>query len=229
MTATARAVSVSYTIPSLPAGWELSEEIMPESPVHDAIVKLLVALLDAWAVRRGLTAVFRNLAVRWDEDLPAVGVDPDVCVVAPPPPPGIRSLQTWLPGHETPELAVEVVSETNPRKDYLVAPDKYAASGIAELWIFDPLLAGPAGHGGPYILQIWQRDDAGGFGRVYAGPGPARTRALDAWVVVDGQRLRIGDHEDGRGPWLTGEEAERAAKEAALARVTELEAELRRR
>jgi Uma2 family endonuclease len=241
--AVARAVTLSYTIPSPPAGWELSEESMPESPIHDAVVKLLIALLDAWAALRGKTSVFRNIAVRWDEGRPAFGVDPDVCVVSPPPPPGIRSLQTWLPEHATPFLAVEVVSETNPHKDYNVAPDKYAASGIGELVIFDPLLAGPATHGGPYTLQVWQRSAAGGFARVYAGAGPAPSRALGAHLFVEGDRLRIADRPDGGGRWLTGEEAALAAKEAALvakeaalaaketalARVAELEAELRRR
>jgi hypothetical protein len=71
---------------------------------------------------------------------------------------------------------------------------------------------------------------------VYAGAGPAPSRALGAHLFVEGDRLRIADRADGGGRWLTGEEAERAAKEAeraakeaALARVAELEAELRRR
>jgi hypothetical protein len=46
--------------------------------------------------------------------------------------------------------AIEVVSEINPRKDYDVASEKYAASGTRELWVFDPLLSGPTTHGGPH-------------------------------------------------------------------------------
>ncbi len=130
-------------------------------------------------------------------------------------------------------LAIEVVSETNPHKDYVIAPDKYAASGTRELWVFDPLLAGPAAHGGPHRIQIWQRAESGDFTRVYAGEGPARSPVLDAYLVVtdEGRRLRIAEDEGATRFWLTAEEAERAekdreraAKDAALARVDELEA-----
>jgi hypothetical protein len=87
------------------------------------------------------------------------------------------------------------VSENHPRKDYVSAPDRYAASG---------------------------------FARVYAGDGPARSEALSCWLfaVDEGRRLRLADNADATDWWLTPEEAERAAKEAALARVAELEAEL---
>ncbi len=80
--------------------------------------------------------------------------------------------------------------------------------------------------------------------RVYAGDGPARSDALGAYLVAtgEGQLLRIADDESATRPWLTAEEAERAAreaehaekeaeraqKEAALARVAELEARLSR-
>jgi len=206
---------------------------MPESAEHDHAVELLRAILAHWAAKRGNMQVARNLAIRWDEDEPRIGVDPDVCVLAPPPPrdEGLRSVRTWVEGHAAPVLAVEVVSETNPHKDYVVTPDKYAASGTRELWIFDPLLAGPNSHGGPFRLQIWQRDEQGSFVRAYAGPGPARSEVLRAHAVVvaDGLELRVADDAAGTELWPTEAEAERAAKEAALARVAELEAELRRR
>ena len=233
-----RSVGVHYTVPRLRArGWELSEETMPESVVHDQAVELIKALLVAWAARAARALVVRNLAVRWDESHPQIGVDPDVCVLCPPPSEAadLRSVRTWVAGHEAPVLAIEVVSETNPAKDYAVAPDKYAASGVGELWIFDPLLAGPASHGGPLRLQVWRRRDDGDFVRIYAGAGPARSPLLGAWLVAtdEGRRLRVADDELATRFWLTAEEAERAAKEAecaakeaALARIAELEAQL---
>jgi Uma2 family endonuclease len=247
-------VGIHYTVPRLRvAGWELREETMPESVVHDQAVELLKALLAAWAARAGAMVV-RNLAVRWDDEHPAIGVDPDVSVLQPPPPDAtdLRSVRTWVPGHAPPLVAVEVVSESNPHKDYAIAPDKYAASGTRELWIFDPLLAGPTAHGGPYRLQVWHRRDDGDFVRMYAGDGPARSPALGAWLVPtdEGRELRITEDEAATRFWLTAEEAERAgrqaervakeaeraaketersAKEAALARVAELEDELRKR
>ena len=216
-------VGVHYSVPRLVSGWELSEELMPESVLHDQAVEVLKALLAAWAARAGNGAlVVRNLAVRWDESEPRVGVDPDVCVLLPPPPSDagdLRSVRTWAPGHAPPVLAVEVVSENNPHKDYTIAPDKYAASGTGELWVFDPLLAGPAAHGGPFRLQVWHRQPNGDFARTYAGPGPAHSPSLGAYLVPtdEGRRLRIADDPSATRLWLTAEESERAAKEAALA------------
>ena len=66
---------------------------------------------------------------------------------------------------------------------------------------------------------------------VHAGDGPVRSPTLGAYLVPveGGRKLRIAEEPDGTRPWLTAEESERAAKEAALARVAELEAELGRR
>jgi Uma2 family endonuclease len=225
-------VGVHYTVPRLRSdGWELSDDLMPESVLHDQAVELLKALLAAWAVRTGNGAlVVRNLAVRWNESEPRIGVDPDVCVLSPAPPGAadLRSLRTWAAGHSPPLLAIEVVSETNPHKDYAIAPDKYAASGTSELWIFDPLLAGPAAQGGPFRLQIWHRREDGDFARIYAGDGPARSPTLGAYLVAteEGRKLRLAVDESATEFWLSAEESERAAKEAALARVGELEAAL---
>jgi hypothetical protein len=245
---------VVYGVPRTRRGWELSEEKMPESVLHDQAVELLRQILAWWARDRENVQIARNLAVRWDEDEPRVGVDPDVCVLSPAPPAeeNLRSVRTWMPGHHAPAFAVEVVSDSDPRKDYTIAPDKYAASGTRELCVFDPLLAGPAAHGGPFLLQLWRRDDQGRFVRAYAGDGPAESQVLGAHLVVvdDGKKLRVADDADGAQLWPTATEAERTAKEAertakeaertakevertakeaALARVAELEAELAKR
>jgi Uma2 family endonuclease len=235
---------VRYAVRAPRAGWELSDETMPESVIHDEAVTLLRALLTVWASGKG--RVVRNLAVRWDESQPRVGVDPDVAVLMPAPSEGtdLKSVRTWVDGHTPPLLAIEVVSESDPRKDYVVAPDKYAASGTKELWIFDPLLCGPISQGGPFRIQIWRREDEA-FTRVYAGDGPAYSPTIDAHLVVidDGKKLRIARDAAATEFWLTAEEAERAAKEAeraakeaeraakdrALERVAALEEELRRR
>jgi len=213
---------------------------VPESVVHDRAVELLKAILAAWAARRGDTQVMRNLAVRWDEARPKIGVDPDICILSPAPVDheDLRSLRTWEAGRAAPLLAVEVVSETNSTKDYAIAPDKYAACGVTELWVFDPLLAGPTAHGGPHRLQVWHRDPTGDLVRVYAGEGPARSPTLGAHLVVvhEGRKLRLAEDTEGTRFWTTPEEAERAAKEAeraakeaALVRIAELEAALAKR
>lgn len=227
-------VTLKYAVRRTSRDWTLSEEPAAESRLHDLILDLLKALLIAWAAREGRNAqVGRNLAVRWDEAHPNVGIDPDIYVVEPPPPEGddVVSLKLWQTGHHAPLLAVEVVSASNASKDYVSAPEKYAASGTGELWIFDPKLAGPTAHGGPYRLQVWARGRDGEFERVYAGDGPTHSPAVSGWLfaVNDGQRLRIAEDEQGTRWYMTAEESERAAKGAALRRVAELESELARR
>ena len=218
-----RLVEVRYAVPLHRANnaWELTEETMPESILHGDAVDLLKAILARWARASGDILIARNVAVRWDEEHPKVGVDPDVCVLRPAPgdAQNVSSIRTWLPDHPPPVLAFEVVSESNPHKDYTLAPDKYAVSGTTELCVFDPLLAGPSSHGGPHRLQLWSRREDGALVRVYAGDGPAFSPVLRAWLVVvdEGRRLRIADDEAATHFWMTGEEEERAAKERALA------------
>jgi hypothetical protein len=232
-------ILVRYKVPATREDWTLPEEPVPESQPHDLALDILKLLLLAWVRRRGLNAqVARNLAVRWDEEHPKVGVDPDLCVIAPRTPEGdeLSSLCLWREGHRPPKLAIEVVSENSPRKDYVSAPERYAASGTEELWIFDPKLSGPKSHGGPFRIQLWRRGPDGEFARAYAGEGPVLSPAVGGWLMAvdEGRRLRIADDEALTSWWMTQEEteraakeAERAAKEAALVKVAELEAQLR--
>jgi len=245
-----RRVTLHYQVDRSNEDWTLSEETVPESRPHDLVTDLLKLLLLAWVARTGqLLQVGRNLAVRWDEAHPRVGADPDVYVIEPTPEgDALSSLRLWEKGHHAPRLAIEVVSPSNPKKDYVSAPEKYAASGTEELWIFDPQLAGPRAHGGPQRIQIWRRD-ADGFSRIHAGEGPAWSPAVGAWLfaVDEGRQMRLAADEAGTDWWMTGEEAsraakeseraakeseraakesERAAKEEALRRVAELEAKL---
>jgi Uma2 family endonuclease len=156
--------------------------------------------------------------VRWSRETPAIGVDPDVCVLEPPPPEGdaLSSLRLWEPGHVAPILAVEIVSPTRADKDYLQSPAKYAVNGTGELWVFDPELAGPKdGGGGPYRIQVWRRGQEGDFLRVYAGAGPAWSATTKAWLVAvdEGKTLGLADDEQGTRLWLTGEQqAQRRAE-----------------
>ncbi len=218
----ARRIEVVYDVPEVHDRWLLEEDDMPESPLHDAIIRILVDVLLGWDRRQGGRAMIgRNIALRWNEAKPAQGVDPDVYLVEAPPPEGeaASSLCLWKAGHQPPRVAVEVVSESTADKDYGDGPDRYAASGTRELWIFDPLLAGPDARGGPHRLQVWRRDGRGSFRRAYAGDGPAETKELGAWLVITdgGSRLRIADDASGASLWPTQQEAhdaEHAGREA---------------
>ncbi len=222
-----RPASIVYPVTPDPVTWVMrDEDNMPESPLHREASETLRSLLACWIERTGRDAeVGCNRGVRWDAENPMFGVDPDVYVIEPRPPPGRRhvSLRTWEPGVNPPSLAVEVVSENNAVKDYVVAPDKYAASRTRELWVFDPLQMGPAVRGGPHRLQLWRRDGRGRFRCVYAGEGPAFSRVLSAWVVVTdgGTRLRVADDAAGQRRWPTEAERERARADEERARADE--------
>ena len=216
--------------------WELEDDdTVPESSPHNLAVHLIYEIFVAWVERVGLSAnVERNIAVRWDRARPKVGVDPDVAIFTPciPERDDLQSVLTWKPGHSPPLLAIEVVSESNARKDYGASPEKYAANGAEELWVFDPKLVGPRAAGGPFRLQVWVRGDDGGFDRIYAGEGPVLSPRLsregkDAWIVMTsaGKRLRVADDRNGESLWLTNEERERAEKERLLSEKQQVIAE----
>ncbi len=218
-------VSIEYPVIPDPKGWVMrDEDNMSESPLHRGASNELCAVLSHWIERTGRDAEAGcNRGLRWDPEHPTWGVDPDVYLIEPAPPPEAShiSLRTWEPGVHPPRVAVEVVSENNAEKDYQVAPDKYAASGTYELWVFDPLLLGPAVRGGPHLLQVWRRNARGSFRRVYAGEGPAFSRALSAWIVIvdGGTRVRVSDDAVGTKLWPTPEETERQRAESERQRA----------
>jgi len=249
-----------YRLDSFREDWIIPDVPVPESAWHDGCLELLKALLVAWVARSARdAAVFRDIAVLARQENRRVGFNPDVCVVEPAPERAavLESMKLWE--HSPPRLAFEVVSPSHPYKDYAIVPEKCAVTGIEELIVFDPLLAGPRAQGGPWLLQVWQRATDGAFERVYAGDGPARSAWLGAWLLPNRaeRRLRIAEQADGSEPWLTTEDlaralaagaaelaeqaaeraelaaelAERAqrAEQAALLRVAELERELARR
>jgi Uma2 family endonuclease len=218
MLSQARVIELHYRITPAVETWVLPEGKVPESRFHDLALRRLVALFEAWAERAGRNVmVARDLALRWVAEAPRIGLDPDVCLIEPPPPEGDRvvSLCTWKPGHRVPRLAIEVVSKNHPHKGYAEIQERYAACGVEELWVLDPLLHGPKHLGGPVRLQVWRREVADVFTRVYAGNGPYHSAAIDVWARVDGDRIVLSDDRAGEAEWHTREELERSAAETA--------------
>lgn len=214
------AVSVRYPVrPKLDA-WVLPEGSVPQSIPHQDAVRHLELVLVEWVRRTGRKAAVANdLAVRWLPEAPRTGIDPDVCLLEPPPPGfhELSSLCTWKPGHVVPPICFEVVSESHPYKDYLEIQDRYAAMGTRELVVFDPLLAGPSLLGGPVPLQIWRRDAVGLFERVHYSDAPAFSDVLGAWLCPRGRLLELANDREGREIWPTGEERAQAEAERAQA------------
>jgi hypothetical protein len=203
------AVAVRYPVRSRLEAWVLPEGTVPESIPHDAAAQGLKLLLQAWAARgpRPRT-VARNLAIRWSETAPKIGIDPDVCVLDPPPPnvEELSSLCLWKTGHAPPSICFEVVSRNHPHKDYGELQDRYALVKTRELVIFDPLLAGPRSLGGPVLLQLWRRDALGILERVHAGAQPVLSEVLGAWLHANEGSLVISNDEEGLDRWPSWEE-----------------------
>ena len=210
-------VSLRYPVRPRPESWVLPEGTVPESTAHDAAVLQLYLLLAEWASKQpGEVRIARNLAVRWIETHPQSGIDPDLCVIDPPPPGTERDLSSlclWKPGHVTPRFCIEVVSANHPYKDYVEIIERYASMGAPELLVFDPLLQGPRSLGGPVALQLWRRDATGTLERVHFGDQPVHSNALDAWFIAEPPRIFIAHDRAGKRLWQTDAERERAEKE----------------
>jgi hypothetical protein len=201
---------------------------VPEAPLHDEVAQALKLLLCVWAARSTQQLrIARNLAIRWLEEHPSTGIDPDVCVLAPPPDnlDELGSLYLWKQGHFAPTLCFEVVSVNHPHKDYAEIQDRYAAMGTHELIVFDPLLAGPRSLGGPVALQLWRRDAGGGFERLHFGSSPVYSEVLDAWVIAEGKRLVIADDRTGKHRWQNEAQLHKAEAEAARVEMVHAKAD----
>ncbi len=207
--------------PSPPEHWYLTDDFnMPVTADTQRRENTLQSVFEAHVARQGRDAsILANVAFRWDQAHPGVGVDPDILWLEPALPEGRRSVLTWEEGTGVPRLAVEFVSRDTAHKDYNHGPEKYAAAGIDELWVFDPDGFGRRDDGdGPHRLQVWRRTRSG-FHRLYAGAGPARTEALAAWLVVCDDTLRVADDPEGRALWPTvAEERDAARQERDAAR-----------
>lgn len=208
--------ALRYPLERVPDEWEIPEVPVPESVSHASLVTYLEALLAAWAAARGHeVAIARNLAVRWVQARPRVGIDPDVAVIDPKPPAfeSLRSLKLWEPGARAPVLAIEVVSPNHPYKDYALLPERYASMGVGELWVLDPGGFGPRRLGGPHFVQQFVRDDDGALVRRYAGSGPVYSRVVGGWVHrAPGTGVMLTDDTAGEQRWLTPHETEAAAR-----------------
>ena len=213
--------------------WFLADDDnnMPVKKEHvDNAITLLHSIERHVVEHRLDGAVYMDLAWRFDSKLPYRGIDPDVMLVSPAPPRAnkLKSLRAWSKGHVPPKLGIEIVSDKTARKDYTVAPGKYAAGKVGELVIFDPDRHRLRDVDGPYVLQVWRRTRKGRMVRRYAGDGPFECEALGAWLVVVDGTLRLADDREGTRLWPTHEEAEQAERAAKIVERVRADTERKR-
>jgi hypothetical protein len=227
------------------SAWYLTdEEDMAEAAEQGEIIRTLLSSVGQLAEERAWKDVYwaGDQFFAWIKAEPLVRVSPDVYLLDdPPPPPLPKSWQMWLPGHNPPRFALEIVSD-DWKKDYEDNPPKYAQLGTRELVIFDPQAAaageGSTGaHGGTRVpLQIYRRHADGAFVREYAGAGPVLSEELGVYLVPvqlpnGAVRLRLARDAACTDLVPTAEErakAESLARERAESRIRELEEELRK-
>jgi hypothetical protein len=194
------------------------------------IMELLRPLLQWWLTQRGVQAfVGADQFIYWRQYDAHARIAPGIYVL-----PGVdpcTRVRTWKVWQDrvVPSFALEVVSQ-DWEKDYIEVPARYDELGVRELLVFDPNFDE---HPDGVRWQVFRQVSKRGLVRVEASHADrVRSKVLGCWfrAVGEGRETRIRIAVGTRGDELvpTPEEAERSAKEAALARVRELEAELLR-
>ena len=191
------------------------EEKIGQGVAHGEATLLFASVTKILVAEQHRTArVAWDLFVEWDPNDPRARVSPDVLLLDGQPPDIEPSIwQTWKPSCEPPRFALEIVSEKSRAKDYDLSPLRYSALGTEELAVFDPTPRGADA----FPLQVFRRSDRGQFLRAYAGPGPAESVVLRAWLVVTdgGERVRLAHDAEGRDLIPTQEEQADAARQQA--------------
>lgn len=186
-----------------------SEESVPETKRHlEARTTLYLLLKDALSG----AAIGSDQFVYFDASDPRKCLAPDVFVKRGVPETTFDNWKTWERG--APDLAVEIVSETDRRDaDWEGKLARYQACGVHEVVRFDP-------EGDEPSLRVWDRIDGELVERDMTGPNLRECQALHLWWVVVpsmyGPMLRLARDPDGSGLLPTVAE-ERAQLGAALA------------
>jgi Uma2 family endonuclease len=161
---------------------------------------------------------------------PKACLAPDAFVKSNVPETQFGTWKTWERGGP-PDLAVEIVSPSEDAEDWDDKLARYFECGISELVRFDP--AAPEGA----RLRVWDRIDDDLVERVVVGDRATCVTLSLGWVVAPvaeepvGLRLESADGqlvESAHEAIVREREVEARAREAAEARVRELEEELRR-
>jgi hypothetical protein len=202
-------------------------DVVPEGGLHFELRTALFLLLHAELAGRAF--VGSDQFLYWNPVDPTACVAPDIMVRLGAPDAPVPSWKVWENG--APHVAVEIVSPTESATvDWSTKLERYRHSGVRELVRFDP-------EDSARPLRLWDRVDGDLVERDLTDARAHRSDALALyWCVTPdarlGRKLALSRDADGAELLLTpGELATRAESErdAALARVAELEAELRKR
>jgi hypothetical protein len=212
-----------YVRPPVPLYFPVEEEV-PESKLHRLLMSRLWDSVEREFGDQALISCDQFLY--WDATDPKKCLAPDVAIRVGAKNFVLDTWKTWELG--APHVGVEIVSDTDASEKVVETKlARYRQAGIGELVRFDP--AEPADP-----LRLWDLIDGDLVERDGSDPGFAVCDALGMYWCLHhepllGLTLRLARDRAGTELLLTHAEAERAAKETALARVAELEAELARK
>lgn len=199
------------------------EDLMGESAAQSTLIRYLLDVLswlyaaEGWFVVSNLN-IYRRRVRREYPLAPDVAVFKGVVV----PDPAARTFRSWRlyePDRPAPQVVFEVCSQTTWRSDLAEKPTGYAALGVQEYYAYDP-------NEPPYVprrggrLRGWQLVDGVLIEQQPDTQGRLWSAELASFLVPDGLLLRLTDARGQRH--MTEGEAERAAKEAAWAKLREL-------
>jgi len=219
-----------YVRPPEPLHFPESEKV-PETGIHLLLRTKLFLLVREVLAERG--AVGSEQFLYWDPANPRKCLAPDLIVRMGASPDPFPTWKTWERG--APHLAVEIVSPWDtPQRAWRDKLESYRSTGIDEVVRFDPENA-------KQPLAFWDRFEGDLVERALDDEHARHCDTLGLyWYVRQdaklGPKLWLAREPHGREPVLSSlereqqaREHEQRAKEAALARVAELETELRRR
>jgi len=197
-------------------GHPTEEELRGYSKLQADMVMYLITLL-GWMFRAERWHIALKLNIYTTADPYEVPTIPDIAVYK-----GVvlderqeYYLESWRvdpPLSPPPAIVFEVVSGISWISDLEEKPEVYARMGVNEYVYFDPRPSRPQRSPG---LRVWRTVEGSAVELPADESGRVWSEELQSWLVPEGRWLRL--YERNEQMRLTGEEAERAAKEAMRA------------
>jgi hypothetical protein len=192
-----------------------------ETDIHiDCLLTTREVLRQYFLARDPMVYVAGNLFVYYERGNPKRRVAPDVFVVRGVPAGPRRVYKVWEEGR-APDWVLEVTSRSTRREDMVTKRDIYAALGVREYFLFDPL--------GEYLrprLQGFRLIDGSYEPMTPRENGSFLSDVLGLELHPRGEQLRL--YVPQSGEWLLTYAEQAARAEAAEAEAARLRAELAR-
>ncbi|MBO0351696.1 Uma2 family endonuclease [Phormidium pseudopriestleyi FRX01] len=200
-------------------------KLMAESDAARDYLIYAVETLDIHFQKREDTYVSGNLFIYYEEGKPDCVVSPDAFVIFGVEKRKRRSYKTWEEGDKKPNFVLEITSKSTRSQDQGAKKGIYAFLGVSEYFQYDPT--------GDYLRPRLQglRLREGNYFPLEVNALPDGTQTI--WSEVLGLELRLlpgGElrfYNPETGEHLLSHREEAQARQAAQARIAELEARLR--